>query len=65
MINIGKKLKNMRLQNNITISLLSNYLKTTPEYISDIENNNIPLKEEDLIKLSKLYNCDVEFFFKE
>lgn len=65
MINIGKKLKNMRLQNNITILLLSNYLNTTPEYISDIENNITPLKEEDLIKLSKLYNCDVEFFFKE
>lgn len=64
MINIGKKLKNMRLEHNITISVLSTYLNTTPEYISDIESNIIPLKEEDLIKLAKLYNCDVEYFFK-
>lgn len=64
MINIGKKLKNMRLEHNITISVLSTYLNTTPEYISDIESNIIPLREEDLIKLAKLYNCDVEHFFK-
>ena len=64
MINIGKKLKNMRLEHNITISILSTYLNTTPEYISDIESNIIPLKEEHLIKLATLYNCDVEYFFK-
>ena len=54
----------MRLEHNITISVLSTYLNTTPEYISDIESNIIPLREEDLIKLAKLYNCDVEYFFK-
>lgn len=64
MINIGNKLKNIRLQNNITIDFLSCYLNTTPEYISDIESNTIPLKEEDLNKLAKLYNCDIEYFFK-
>jgi transcriptional regulator with XRE-family HTH domain len=66
MINIGKKIRALRLGNDLTQEELANRLELTKGYISQLENNLTSPSMQTLFSLLEVLGTDVhEFFSKE
>jgi len=66
MINIGKKIRALRLGNNLTQEELANRLELTKGYISQLENNLTSPSMQTLFSILEVLGTDVhEFFSKE
>ena len=63
MINIGKKIRALRLQNNLTQEELANQLELTKGYISQIENNLTSPSMQTLFSILDVLGTDVHGFF--
>ncbi len=63
MINIGKKIRALRLQNNFTQQELANRLELTKGYISQIENNLTSPSMQTLFAILDVLGTDVHGFF--
>lgn len=63
MINIGKKIRALRLQNNFTQEELANQLDLTKGYISQIENNLTSPSMQTLFSILDVLGTDVHGFF--
>lgn len=49
---LGKKIRQLRIENNLTMNELSKICKTSQSYISDLENGKI--KDPSIIKIEKI-----------
>lgn len=63
MINIGKKIRSLRLQNNLTQAELAGQLDLTKGYISQIENNLTSPSMQTLFAILDVLGTDVHGFF--
>ncbi len=63
MVNIGKKIRGLRLQNNLTQEELANRLELTKGYISQIENNLTSPSMQTLFSILEVLGTDVHEFF--
>ena len=54
----GKRLKELRMQWGFTQSQVADYLGFTQTQLSKLENDKIPLKMSELLKLCDLYCCN-------
>ncbi len=63
MVNIGKKIRALRLQNNLTQEELANRLELTKGYISQIENNLTSPSMQTLFSILEVLGTDVHEFF--
>jgi transcriptional regulator with XRE-family HTH domain len=66
MMNLGKKIRALRLGNNLTQEELANRLELTKGYISQLENNLTSPSMQTLFAILEVLGTDVhEFFSKE
>ncbi|MCF7933006.1 MAG: helix-turn-helix domain-containing protein [Acholeplasmataceae bacterium] len=66
MVNIGKKIRALRLGNNLTQEELANRLELTKGYISQLENNLTSPSMQTLFAILEVLGTDIhEFFTKE
>ena len=56
-----KKLKTLRLDNNISLKELSTLLNLNEEEYLKLENNETKLFDYQLIKLSDFYNVSIDY----
>ena len=63
MINIGKKIRALRLGNNLTQEELANRLELTKGYISQLENNLTSPSMQTFFSLLEVLGTDVHQFF--
>ena len=56
-----KKLKTLRLDNNISLNELSTLLNLNEEEYLKLENNETKLFDYQLIKLSDFYNVSIDY----
>jgi len=63
MINIGKKIRALRLGNNLTQEELANRLELTKGYISQLENNLTSPSMQTLFAILEVLGTDVHEFF--
>ncbi|MFA6866423.1 MAG: helix-turn-helix transcriptional regulator [Clostridia bacterium] len=63
MNNIGKKLKALRSEKNITQSQLAELLKVNRSLIAQYENNITTPSCENVIKLAVFYNVTTDYLF--
>ena len=61
----GEKLAMYRKQNNYTQEQLAELLGVSRQAISKWESNTAYPETEKLIKLSKLYECSLDYLLKE
>lgn len=61
MNNFSKILKQLRLENNLTIWQLSFIIKVSDTTISRWENGINDIKSEELIKLAKFFNVTTDY----
>lgn len=57
----GKRIKKIRLDNNMTLYAFAKTLNATRSRISMWETTGVVPREETLIKLSKLYNVSIDY----
>ena len=61
---IGKKLRNLRLDNNFSQEEVSFNTNISRDHLSNIENGKYPINIKTLYKLSCFYNVTLEYLFK-
>ena len=62
-IELGKKLKNLRLNQNLTQDELAFAVKISRDHISNIENGKYPINIKNLYKLAQYFEVDIKYFF--
>lgn len=63
--NVGKILRELRIENKYTQEQVSNYLEITQSNLSKIENGERNFNMTLLEKLCSLYNCSPEYLLGE
>ena len=63
MIDLGKKIRELRLGNNLTQEELANRLELTKGYISQLENNLTSPSMQTLFSILEVLGTDVHEFF--
>ena len=61
---IGKKIKNLRIENNLTQEELAYEIKISRDSLSNIENGKYPINIKNLYKFSKYFKVEMKYFFK-
>lgn len=61
---IGKKLRYLRIENNLTQEEVSFSVKISRDHLSNIENGKYPINLKNLYKLSCFYKVDLKYFFE-
>lgn len=64
-MNFGKKIKNLRIKNNLTQSELGKILNVTKPTISKYENNETEANFETIKKISEYFNVTFDYLFSE
>ncbi|MDK7376119.1 MULTISPECIES: helix-turn-helix transcriptional regulator [Weeksella] len=59
---MNNKLKELRLSKNYTQEFIAQELDITQKTYSKIENGQVCLSQDKMIKLSKLYNAPTHYF---
>lgn len=59
--NLGKKVKELRIQNNLTQAQVAKALDVTPGYISNVENNRSMMTLKMLIFYAKLTGQSLDY----
>ncbi len=62
---IGKKIKELREENNYTQKQVADYLKIDQGHLSNIENGKRNTTVDIIEKLCDLYNCSFEYILNE
>lgn len=60
---IGKKVKFLRLENNLSQEKLAEYVNMSREHISCIERGKNLASTETLYNLAKFFKVDIKYFF--
>lgn len=61
--NIGRQIKYLRLEHNLTQDELAFQIKISRDHLSNIENGKHPINIKNLYKFAKYFNVDMKFFF--
>ena len=61
---IGKKLKLLRIQKDLTQEELAFEVNISRDHLSNIENGKYPINIKTLYKLAKFYNVEMNYFFE-
>lgn len=61
---IGKKLKVLRIQNDLTQEALAFEVNISRDHLSNIENGKYPINIKTLYKLAKFFNVEIKEFFE-
>ena len=62
--NIGKKIKNLRIENDLSQEQLAENINMSREHISCIERGKNTISIESLYKISKFFKVDIRNFFE-
>lgn len=65
MINIGKKIRELRLENDLTQDELASRLELTKGYISQLENNKTSPSIQTLFAILEVLGTDIHEFFAD
>ncbi len=60
---IGRRLKSLRLQNELSQEDVANEVKISRDHLSNIENGKYPLNIKTLYKLAVFFEVDMKYFF--
>jgi len=60
---IGRKVKNLRLEKGLSQEKLAEYVDMSREHISCIERGKHLVTIETLYKLAKYFDIDIKYFF--
>lgn len=60
---IGKKIRNLRLENNLSQEKFAEYVNMSREHISCIERGKNLVSIETLYNISEYFNVDIKYFF--
>ena len=60
---LGRRLRNLRLDRELTQDEVAFEVKISRDHLSNIENGKYPINLKNLYKLSKFYNVDLKYFF--
>lgn len=60
---LGRRLKALRIDNNLTQDELSYAVKISRDHLSNIENGKYPINIKNLYKLAVYFNVDIKYFF--
>ena len=63
--NIGKKIKQFRLEKNYSQETLANELDLSQREISKIESNEVGLKVDMLVRIAEILDKNVSDFFPQ
>ena len=58
--NIGKKIRHLRLKNNLSIDELAAMLELSPAFIGLLERGQRGAKLDNLVKLSRIFEVDIK-----
>lgn len=61
---IGKKIRNLRLENNLSQEKFAEYVNMSREHISCIERGKNLVSIETLYNISEYFNVDIKYFFE-
>ena len=64
-MDIGAKIKELRIKNNMTQKDLAEELEVEPGTVSKYESGMIDLTVKTVIKLAEIFNVDIEYFFED
>lgn len=64
-LNIGAKIKKLRLDNKLTLQTVAKETGFSPALISQIENNNVSPPIATLSKIAKFFDVKIGIFFAE
>lgn len=64
-IEMGERLKNLRIMNNYTQNQVASFLKIDQGHLSNIENGKKNTTIDIVEKLCDLYNCSIEYLLGE
>lgn len=62
-MDIGKNIRNLRMQNNINQNDLAQYIGVSKSTMSNYERNYSTPDPDTLIKLAKYFNVSIDFLF--
>ena len=60
---IGKRLRNLRLDKNLSQEYVSLEVGISRDHLSNLENGKFPINIKTLYKLACFYKVDFEYFF--
>lgn len=60
---IGKKIRNLRMANNLSQEQVSLEVNISRDHLSNIENGKFPINIKTLYKLACFFEVDFEYFF--
>lgn len=60
---IGRRLKSLRLQNELSQEDVASEVKISRDHLSNIENGKYPLNIKTLYKLAKFFDVEMKDFF--
>ena len=59
---LGRRLKALRIDNNLTQDELAYAVKISRDHLSNIENGKYPINLKNLYKLATYFNVDIKYF---
>ncbi|MBQ8458697.1 helix-turn-helix transcriptional regulator [bacterium] len=60
---LGRRLRNLRLDKNLTQEELAFEVKISRDHLSNIENGKHPINLKNLYKLANYFDVDIKYFF--
>jgi len=60
---LGRRLKALRIDNNLTQEELAYAIKISRDHLSNIENGKYPINIKNLYKLAVFFDVDIKYFF--
>ncbi len=60
---LGRRLRDLRLERELTQEELAFEVKISRDHLSNIENGKFPINIKTLYKLSKFFDVDIKYFF--
>lgn len=62
---IGRRLKNLRLEQDFSQEFVSAEVKISRDHLSNLENGKYPINIKTLYKLAEFYNVKLKYFFDD
>lgn len=60
---LGRRLKSLRLEENLTQEQVANEVNMSRDHLSNIENGKYPINIKTLYKLAEFFKVDMKYFF--
>lgn len=60
---LGRRLRNLRLENELTQDEVAYAVKISRDHLSNIELGKYPINLKNLYKLAEFFKVDIKYFF--